>query len=69
MNLALGSGVEQAFAHDIKVYPTVGHAFMNNMGLPAPFKFGCMLTGMAQLKPAPEDSWQRVFERLGEHLR
>lgn len=55
--------------HDIKVYPDVGHAFMNNMGLPAPFKFVEKFAGLAHAEPESEDSWRRIFTFFAEHLR
>lgn len=54
--------------HDIKVYPGVGHAFMNNMGLPAPLKFVEKIAGMAHSEPESEDSWHRIFTFFAEHL-
>lgn len=54
--------------HDIKVYPGVGHAFMNNMGLPAPLKFVEKFAGMAHSEPESEDSWHRIFTFFAEHL-
>lgn len=55
--------------HDVKVYPGVGHSYMNDHG-------GGLLAGIARRTPmhaaydedAAEDSWQRMLAFFAKHL-
>ena len=56
-------------AHDVKLYPGVGHGYMNDHG-------GGLLSQIARRTPmhaaydenAAEDSWRRMLAFFGEHL-
>ena len=60
---------EIGVAHDVKIYPRVGHAFMNDHG-PG------LLTALGRHSPmhaaydeeAAEDAWRRMLAFFGEHL-
>ena len=56
-------------AHDIKMYPDAGHAFMNPKQGGGPI-FGTLLR-VSGAKPNPEaaaDAWQRIESFFGQHL-
>jgi len=55
-------------AHDVKEYPLVGHAFMNDFGLPRVLKPVETLARMEFSELEAEDSWQRVFAFFEDHL-
>jgi carboxymethylenebutenolidase len=53
--------------HDVKVYEGAGHRFMTKTGGPmAPL---ASLARMAYVEDAAEDSWRRILEFFGDHLR
>ncbi len=54
---------------DIKEYQNVGHAFMNDFGIPAPFTVIERLAAMNYSEPEAEDAWRRILTFFGEHLR
>lgn len=54
--------------HDVKEYPDVGHAFMNDHALPGPIRLVVGIAGMAYSKPEAEDAWQRIIGFFDEHL-
>jgi carboxymethylenebutenolidase len=54
--------------YDIKVYPDVGHSFMNDHALPAPVRLVTGIAGMAYSEPEAEDAWQRIITFFDEHL-
>ncbi len=51
--------------HDVKEYPTAGHAFMNTG--PAPWSLQ-KLTGITHNPAASTDTWRRVDDFFTEHL-
>src|SRR6201996_4958337 len=53
--------------HDIKVYPEVGHRFMNRT--PAALAPLAGVARMAYQEPAAEDSWHRILAFFHDHLR
>jgi carboxymethylenebutenolidase len=56
-------------AHDVKIYPDVGHSYMNDHG-GGPLK-GLMRVGplhAAYDEDAAEDSWQRMLSFFSKHL-
>lgn len=55
-------------ARDIKEYPNVGHSFMNDLGIPAPFDVIERIAGMEYSEPEAEDAWRRMLAFFGEHL-
>lgn len=55
-------------ARDIKEYENVGHSFMNDVGIPAPFDVITRLAGMEYCEPEAEDAWRRILTFFGEHL-
>jgi carboxymethylenebutenolidase len=67
----LDTSLEQlGVAHDVKEYPTAGHAFLNESevgpGLLRPF------LRIAGIRPDPDaavDAWRRIDAFFGEHLR
>lgn len=54
---------------DIKEYLNVGHSFMNDFGIPAPFNVIERIAGMEYSEPEAEDAWRRILTFFGEHLR
>ena len=56
--------------HDVKIYPGVGHSYMNDHGS------GPIMSAIMRISPlhaayddaAAEDSWRRMFEFFAEHL-
>src|SRR5262249_3129214 len=60
---------ELGIAHDVKLYPGVGHGYMNDHG-------GGLLSQIARRTPmhagydeaAAEDSWRRMLAFFAEHL-
>ena len=56
--------------HDVKIYPGVGHSYMNDHGS------GPILSAILRVTPlhaaydesAAEDSWRRMFEFFARHL-
>jgi carboxymethylenebutenolidase len=59
---------EGGVPRDIKEYPDVGHSFMNDFGIPAPFDVIEKLAGMQYSEPEAEDAWHRILTFFGEHL-
>ncbi len=60
---------ELGVAHDVKIYPEVGHAFMNDLGdgaLAAIMRRTPMHAGYDE--QASEDSWRRMLDFFGKHL-
>lgn len=55
-------------ARDIKEYENVGHAFMNDFGIPAPFTVIERLAAMSYSEPEAEDAWRRILTFFEEHL-
>jgi carboxymethylenebutenolidase len=55
-------------ANDVKEYPLVGHAFMNDFGLPSPLRGIETLVRMEFSAPEAEDSWNRIFGFFNDHL-
>lgn len=55
----------QNIAHDIKVYPGVGHSFANRL----PAQPLIRIVGFGYNQAATADAWARVFAFFGEHLR
>jgi carboxymethylenebutenolidase len=53
---------------DVKEYPSVGHSFMNNHGVPGPVRIVARIVGMAYSEPEAEDAWQRIITFFDEHL-
>ena len=53
---------------DIKEYQNVGHSFMNDFGIPAPFNVIERIAGMEYSEPEAEDAWRRILAFFGEHL-
>ena len=55
--------------HDVKIYPDVGHSYMNDFG------DGVMASVMRRTpmhagydEAASEDSWRRMVDFFGKHL-
>jgi carboxymethylenebutenolidase len=56
--------------HDVKIYPGVGHSYMNDHGA------GPIISALVRATPihaaydeeAAEDSWQRMLTFFAEHL-
>ncbi|MGK2866743.1 MAG: dienelactone hydrolase family protein [Mycobacterium sp.] len=65
LEAALAAG---GVVRDIKEYENVGHGFMNDFGIPAPFDVIERLAGMAYSEPEAEDAWRRIMTFFGEHL-
>ena len=59
---------ELGVAHDVKIYPGVGHSYMNDHGgvLFPLMRHGPMHAGYDEA--ASEDSWRRMLAFFGEHL-
>jgi carboxymethylenebutenolidase len=57
-----------AVPHDVKLYPDVGHSFMNDWGMPGPVRVVERIAGMAYSAPEAEDAWRRIVAFFGEHL-
>lgn len=57
-----------AVPRDIKEYPNVGHSFMNDFGIPAPFTVVERIAGMEYSEPEAEDAWRRMLTFFGQHL-
>ncbi|HET9142209.1 dienelactone hydrolase family protein [Actinophytocola sp.] len=58
--------------HDIKEYPEVGHAFLNDhdrSDLPGPFRLMMKLPTMRFHAPSAEDARARILDFFGSHLR
>jgi len=53
---------------DVKEYQNVGHSFMNDFGIPAPFNVIERIAGMEYSEPEAEDAWRRILTFFGEHL-
>jgi len=65
----LGRHLEElGVPHDLKMYPGVGHSFMNQPSgwLPKIFAAGPMSIGYNEA--AAEDAWRRMLSFFGEHL-
>jgi len=61
--------VQLGVPHDVKIYPGVGHSYMNDHGggpLAALMRRTPMHAGYDE--PAAEDSWRRMLAFFGEHL-
>ena len=54
--------------HDVKEYPGVGHAFMNDWDAAAPLRFVAGIAGLSYSEPEAEDAWARILAFFGEHL-
>ena len=56
--------------HDVKIYPGVGHSYMNDHGSLPVVSAILRMTPMhaAYDEAAAEDSWRRMFEFFREHL-
>ena len=60
---------ELGVAHDVKIYPGVGHSYMNDLGdgaLAAIMRRTPMRAGYDE--QASEDSWRRMLDFFGKHL-
>jgi carboxymethylenebutenolidase len=60
-----------AVDHDVKTYPGVGHAFMNDhdrADLPALFAVQFRLTGNPYDEPSTQDARRRILDFFGRHL-
>jgi carboxymethylenebutenolidase len=56
-------------AHDVKEYPTAGHAFLNEeMSGPRPLRPLLRVAGMGPDPVAAADAWQRIGAFFKEHL-
>lgn len=55
---------DKDIAHDIKVYPSVGHSFANQL----PAQPLIRIAGFGYDEAATADAWARVFGFFGEHL-
>lgn len=55
-------------AHDVKEYPQVGHAFMNEFGLPRALRPVEALARMEFSELEAEDSWSRILAFFKDHL-
>lgn len=56
--------------HDVKVYPGVGHSFMNRADLnPAFALFGSTVMSAGYDEAAAEDAWSRILGFFDDHLR
>ncbi|MFZ2173032.1 MAG: dienelactone hydrolase family protein [Rhodococcus sp. (in: high G+C Gram-positive bacteria)] len=59
------AGVE----HDVKEYPTAGHAFLNDtLAGPAPVRLLSKVSGMVPEPAAAEDAWKRIDLFFRQHL-
>ncbi len=56
--------------HDVKIYPGVGHSYMNDHGSGPIMSAIMRITPLhaAYDEPAAEDSWRRMFEFFARHL-
>ncbi len=59
---------EGGVPHDVKEYPDVGHAFMNDHPVPARIRPVVGVARMAYSAPEAEDAWQRIVSFFEEHL-
>ncbi|MFL5822506.1 MAG: dienelactone hydrolase family protein [Solirubrobacteraceae bacterium] len=59
---------ELGVPHDVKEYPGAGHSFMNKLETPLPDQV-VQLTGFSYHEASAEDSWRRILDFYGEHLR
>ena len=65
-----GHLAELGVPHDVKIYPGVGHSYMNDHGV------GPIVSSIVRATPlhggydeeAAEDSWKRMFAFFAEHL-
>jgi len=61
---------ELGVAHDVKEYPGVGHAFMNEKPIgPLALRPILKIAGIAPDPEAAVDAWERIHAFFGEHLR
>jgi len=61
---------ELGVAHDVKEYPGVGHAFMNEKPIgPLALRPFLKIAGIAPNPEAAVDAWERIHAFFGEHLR
>ncbi len=55
--------------HDVKEYPTAGHAFLNEQGVgPKPLRPLLRVMGIKPDPVASVDAWRRIEAFLGDHL-
>ena len=55
--------------HDVKVYPTAGHAFLNDAEVgPRPLRPLFRVAGIGPDPAASRDAWQRIESFFAEHL-
>ena len=47
--------------HDVREYPGVGHAFMNDWYAPAPLRLVAGIAGLGYSEPEEEDAWGRIL--------
>jgi carboxymethylenebutenolidase len=61
---------DKGIPHDVKTYPTAGHAFLNDAEAGPRFLRPLMrVTGMGPDPVAAADAWQRIDGFFAEHLR
>jgi carboxymethylenebutenolidase len=54
--------------HDVKEYPQVGHAFMNDWGTPGPLRPVERMARLTYSEPEAEDAWRRILAFFAQHL-
>jgi carboxymethylenebutenolidase len=54
--------------HDVKEYPSVGHSFMNRLGVPPLFGPLLTITNFDYDQDAAEDAWARILAFFDRHL-
>jgi carboxymethylenebutenolidase len=59
---------EGGVPHDVKEYPWVGHAFMNDWNAPAPLRIVERVARLTYSEPEAEDAWRRILAFFREHL-
>ena len=59
---------EGGVPHDVKEYPGVGHAFMNDWATPGPLRIVERIGRLTYSEPEAEDAWRRILAFFGEHL-
>jgi carboxymethylenebutenolidase len=59
---------EGGVPHDVKEYPAVGHAFMNNWATPGPLRIIERIARLTYGEPEAEDAWRRILAFFSEHL-
>jgi carboxymethylenebutenolidase len=54
--------------YDVKEYPQVGHAFMNDWSTPGPLRVAERIARLTYSEPEAEDAWRRILAFFAQHL-